>query len=127
MSGGARELRWRIKGWLAWFVALNVLWLVFISAWVVEEEILGLFAAAIGATAAEAVREQGLTGFRMRARWLLKARVAARGGPCARRVLVLQSAGRPGDGPGAGPGPLPRRGGHRCPTTATSRPPSGRC
>jgi multisubunit Na+/H+ antiporter MnhE subunit len=68
----APQLRWRIKGWLAWFVVLNVLWLVFISAWVWSEAILGLFASAIGATAAEAVRELGLTGFRMRARWLLK-------------------------------------------------------
>jgi hypothetical protein len=52
-----------------------VLWLVFISAWVVEEEILGLFASAIGATAAEAVREQGLVGFRPRAGWLWRVRV----------------------------------------------------
>ena len=48
-------------------MVLNVLWLVLISAWVPAEEILGLVAAAIGATAAEAVREQGLTGFRLRA------------------------------------------------------------
>jgi hypothetical protein len=67
--------RTRIVGWLAWFVLLNALWLVFISAWVVAEEILGLFAAAIAATAAEAVREQGLAAFRPRARWLWQARV----------------------------------------------------
>ena len=48
MSRGAPELWWRIRGWLAWFVVLNVLWLVLISAWVPAEEILGLFAAAIG-------------------------------------------------------------------------------
>jgi multisubunit Na+/H+ antiporter MnhE subunit len=62
--------RGRLAGWLAWFVALNVLWLVFISAWVWEEAILGLFASAVAATAAEAVREQGLSGFRLRVRWL---------------------------------------------------------
>jgi multisubunit Na+/H+ antiporter MnhE subunit len=67
--------RGRITAWLAWFLALNVLWLVLISAWVAEEEILGLFAAALAATAAEAVREQGLAGFRVRGRWLWRARV----------------------------------------------------
>jgi hypothetical protein len=67
--------RGRVRGWLGWFAALNVLWLVFISAWVLEEAILGLFAAAVAATAAEAVREQGLAGFRPRARWLWPARV----------------------------------------------------
>jgi multisubunit Na+/H+ antiporter MnhE subunit len=67
--------RRRIVGWLAWFAVLNVLWLVFISAWVVEEEILGLVASAIAATAAEVVREQGLVGFRLRARWLWQVRL----------------------------------------------------
>jgi multisubunit Na+/H+ antiporter MnhE subunit len=67
--------RRRIVGWLAWFAVLNVLWLVFISAWVVEEEILGLVASAIAATAAEVVREQGLVGFRPRARWLWQVRL----------------------------------------------------
>jgi hypothetical protein len=67
--------RGRVTAWLAWFAVLNVLWLVFISAWVLEEAVLGLFAAAVGATAAEAVREQGLAGFRVRGRWLWRARV----------------------------------------------------
>jgi multisubunit Na+/H+ antiporter MnhE subunit len=67
--------RWRLTGWLAWFVGLNVLWLVFISAWVWNEAILGLFASAVAATAAEAVREQGLAGFRPRLRWLWQLRV----------------------------------------------------
>ena len=90
--------RWRLKGWLVWFVVLNVLWLILISAWVVEEEILGLFAAAIGATAAEAVREQGLTGFRMRWRWLLRARSlpwrTLREGWLVMGALVRQGTGR---------------------------------
>src|SRR5918994_1285756 len=71
----AHQPRGRVAGWLAWFAVLNLLWLVFISAWVLEEAILGLFAAAVAATAAEAVREQGLAGFRPRARWLWRARV----------------------------------------------------
>jgi multisubunit Na+/H+ antiporter MnhE subunit len=66
--------RGRIVGWLAWFAVLNALWLVLIAAWVPAEEVLGLVAAAIAATAAEAVREQGLAGFRLRARWLLHLR-----------------------------------------------------
>jgi hypothetical protein len=75
--GGSKmqEPRGRVIGWLAWFAVLNLLWLVLISAWVLEEAILGLFAAAVAATAAEAVREQGLAGFRPRARWLWRARV----------------------------------------------------
>jgi hypothetical protein len=54
----APQPRGRIAGWLAWFAVLNGLWLVFISAWATEEAVLGLFAAAVAATAAEAVREQ---------------------------------------------------------------------
>jgi hypothetical protein len=65
----------RIGAWLAWFLVLNALWLVFISAWVVAEAVLGVFASAVAATAAEAVREQGVAGFRPRVRWLWKARV----------------------------------------------------
>jgi hypothetical protein len=67
--------RRRVVGWLAWFAVLNVLWLILIAAWVPAEEILGLFAAAVGAIAAEAVREHGFGGFRVRARWLLHVRV----------------------------------------------------
>lgn len=74
-GGGKQAARGRVIGWLAWFAVLNLLWLVLISAWVLEEAILGLFAAAVAATAAEAVREQGLAGFRPRARWLWRARV----------------------------------------------------
>jgi hypothetical protein len=69
------DVRGRVVGWLGWFAVLNLLWLVFISAWVLEEAIIGLFAAAVAATAAEAVREQGVAGFRPRIRWLWRARV----------------------------------------------------
>lgn len=92
------ETRDRIAGWLAWFAVLNVLWLVLISAWVPEEAILGLFAAAVGATAAEAVREQGLAGFRPRVRWLWRVRVlpwrAVRESGLVLRVLLWHVSGR---------------------------------
>jgi hypothetical protein len=71
---------------------------VFISAWVPEEEVLGLFASAIAATAAEAVREQGVAGFRLRLRWLLRARVlpwrALRESRLVLLALVRQVTGR---------------------------------
>jgi|SRR5215208_804321 len=59
--------------WIAWFFALNVLWLVFISAWVPEEEVLGLVGSAIAAAVAVAVHSQELIAFRPRPRWLLQA------------------------------------------------------
>ena len=97
-SRTALETRDRIAGWLAWFAVLNVLWLVFISAWVPEEAILGLFAAAVAATAAEAVREQGVAGFRFRAAWLWKARVlpwrAVRESRLVLVILARHVAGR---------------------------------
>lgn len=90
--------RGRVVGRLAWFAVLNLLWLVFISAWVLEEAILGLFAAAVAATAAEAVREQGVAGFRPRARWLWQARVlpwrALRESGLVLAALARQVAGR---------------------------------
>lgn len=88
----------RIAGWLAWFAVLNVLWLVLISAWVLEEAMLGLVASAIGATAAEAVREQGLAGFRLRVRWLWRVRVlpwrAVRETGLVLRALLWHVSGR---------------------------------
>jgi hypothetical protein len=65
--------RRRVIGWLTWFAALNLLWLIFISAWVPEEEILGLFASAVAATGAEAVREQGVAGFQPQLSWFWRA------------------------------------------------------
>lgn len=86
----ASRSRRRVAWWLAWFAVLNVLWLVFISAWVLQEEILGLVASAVGATAAEAVREQGLVGFRPRASWFWRARVLPRRA-VSESVLVLSA------------------------------------
>jgi hypothetical protein len=57
--------------WLGWFVALNVLWLAFISAFDLAETLVGVVAAAIAATAATVVGQQGLVTFRPRPRWLL--------------------------------------------------------
>ena len=60
-----------IRFWLGWFVALNVLWLAFISAFDVAETVLGLVASALAATAATVVWQQRFVSFRPRARWLL--------------------------------------------------------
>jgi hypothetical protein len=71
-DGGVRRRRSsRAIHWLAWFVALNGLWLIFISAFDLAETVLGLVASAIAATAASAVRETRLVHFRPRARWVL--------------------------------------------------------
>jgi hypothetical protein len=90
--------RSRIAGWLAWFAVLNVLWLVFISAFVAAEALLGVVASAVAATAAEAVREQGLAGFRLRVRWLWHARTlpwrACRDSALVLTVLARHVAGR---------------------------------
>lgn len=97
-SRSAPETRDRVVVWLAWFAVLNVLWLVFISALVLEEAILGLVAAAVAATAAEAVREQGLAGFRPRVGWLWRARVlpwrAVRETGLVFRALLRHVSGR---------------------------------
>jgi hypothetical protein len=60
-----------IRFWLGWFVALNVLWLAFISAFDVAETVLGLVASALAATAATVVWQQRFVSFRPRLRWLL--------------------------------------------------------
>ena len=55
----------RVVAWLAWGACLLVLWLLFVGNDNSVEQIAGLFAAAIGATAAEVVRSQGLLRFRV--------------------------------------------------------------
>ena len=60
----------RIAAWLSWFGALIVLWLLLVGTVKEVERIAGLVAAAIGATAAEVVRSQGLLRYRVEARWL---------------------------------------------------------
>lgn len=79
--------------WLGWFVALNVLWLAFISAFDLAETVLGLVASAIAATAAEVVHRQRLVAFHARATWLLDAwRLPGR--TVADTVLVFGALGR---------------------------------
>jgi hypothetical protein len=83
----------RVTAWLAWFGGLFVLWLLLVGTVAGLELIAGLCAAAIGATAAEVVRSQGLLNFRVEARWL------ARGSRHVLRVvpdffLVLAAIGR---------------------------------
>lgn len=62
--------RHRIAVWLAWFVVLNLVWLALVATLNWQEEIAGVIAAAIGATAAEAVQAQGLVHGRLKLRWL---------------------------------------------------------
>lgn len=60
----------RLAAWLSWFAGLLVLWLALVGTVQDVERIAGLCAAAIGATAAEVVRSQGLLRFRVEWRWL---------------------------------------------------------
>jgi multisubunit Na+/H+ antiporter MnhE subunit len=63
----------RLLAWLAWFGGLFVLWLVFVgTASDRMENIGGLFASALAATAAEVVRSQGLLHFRVERRWWVR-------------------------------------------------------
>jgi len=60
----------RVSAWSAWLGGLLVLWLLLVGTIAHTELIAGLFAAAIGATAAEIVRSQGLLRYRVEWRWL---------------------------------------------------------
>jgi multisubunit Na+/H+ antiporter MnhE subunit len=60
----------RIKFWVAWCVPLVGLWLAFVSTLDRNEVLLGLAAAALGATAQELVNAQDLVRFRLEPRWL---------------------------------------------------------
>ena len=65
-----RPLLRRGRFWLAWYVPLFGLWLLFVDTLAAEEIILGAISAALAATAADVVRAQDLVRFRMRVRWL---------------------------------------------------------
>jgi multisubunit Na+/H+ antiporter MnhE subunit len=65
-----RPLLRRGRFWLAWYLPLFGLWLLFVDTLAAEELILGAIAAAAAATAADVVRAQDLVRFRLRARWL---------------------------------------------------------
>jgi hypothetical protein len=60
----------RVAAWLSWFAGLFVLWLLLVGTVQDTERIAGLCAAAIGATAVEVARSQGLLGFVVQWRWL---------------------------------------------------------
>jgi hypothetical protein len=60
----------RLTAWLAWFAGLLVFWLLLVGTIQDVEVVAGLVAAAIGATAAEVVRSQGLFRYRVEGRWL---------------------------------------------------------
>lgn len=60
----------RVTVWLCWFGGLFVLWLLLVGNVQYAERIAGLAAAAIGATAVEVVRSQGLLRYRVERRWL---------------------------------------------------------
>jgi multisubunit Na+/H+ antiporter MnhE subunit len=56
--------------WLAWYLPLFVLWILFVDSVAVEELVLGAVGAALAATAADLVRAQDLIRFHLRPRWL---------------------------------------------------------
>ena len=60
----------RLKFWIAWYIPLVGLWLAFVSTLDPHEILLGLVAAAVGATAQELVNAQDLVRFRLKPRWL---------------------------------------------------------
>jgi hypothetical protein len=59
-----------VTAWLCWFAGLLVLWLLLVGTTQDVERIAGLAAAAIGATAVEVVRSQGLLRYRVEAHWV---------------------------------------------------------
>jgi multisubunit Na+/H+ antiporter MnhE subunit len=61
---------WR---WLAAWVLLFALWMLLAGTLALSEILVGMAAAAVAATAVEAVRRQGLVRFRPDPRWLLRA------------------------------------------------------
>ena len=84
----------RVTSWLAWFAGLLILWLLLVGNVAGTERIASLFAAAIGATAAEVVRSLGLLRFTVEWRWLrLTPRQLARVVP--EFFLVLSTLVRP--------------------------------
>jgi hypothetical protein len=65
----------RLKIWIAWYVPLVGLYLAFASTIDPHELLLGLVAAAVGATAQELVNAQDLVRFRLKPRWLVDLRL----------------------------------------------------
>jgi multisubunit Na+/H+ antiporter MnhE subunit len=92
-----------VRAWIGWFVALNLLWLLLISSFVLAEEVLGLFASAVAATAAVAVGRQRLIRFRPRLGWVyayrrLPLRAVRETGLVIGALLRQLAGGRPARG-----------------------------
>jgi multisubunit Na+/H+ antiporter MnhE subunit len=62
-----------VRAWIAWFAALNLVWFALIDNLILAEQVLGLFASAVAATAAVALARQRLFRFRPRWEWILPA------------------------------------------------------
>lgn len=62
-----------VRAWIAWFVLLNLVWFLLIDGFVIAEQILGLAASAVAATAAVALGRQRIFQFRPRWEWVLPA------------------------------------------------------
>jgi hypothetical protein len=79
----------RVASWLAWCGGLFVLYLALVGSVQELELVAGFAAAAIGATATEVVRSQGLLRFRVEWKWIrLGARQLLRVAPDFFRVLA---------------------------------------
>jgi hypothetical protein len=63
----------RVMSFLAWFAALELLWLLLVGTTQGTEVLAGLAAAAVGAAFAEVLRAQGLLGFARDRRLAVKA------------------------------------------------------
>lgn len=63
-----------IRAWIAWFVLLNLTWFLLIDNLILAEQVLGMFASALAATAAVALGRQRLFRFRPRWAWVAPAR-----------------------------------------------------
>ena len=62
-----------VRTWIAWFLALNLIWFALIGSFILAEEVLGAFASALAATAAVGLARQRIFKFRPRLRWFLPA------------------------------------------------------
>ncbi len=62
-----------VRAWLAWFALLNLTWFLLIDGFVVAEQVLGLAASAVAATAAVALGRERIFKFRLRWEWILPA------------------------------------------------------
>lgn len=62
-----------VRAWIAWFVLLNLVWFLLIDGFVIAEQMLGLAASAVAATAAVALGRQRIFQFRPRWEWVLPA------------------------------------------------------